>query len=226
MFIAGLAPRSLCFVWVEYTDLASPVSKYQAIPPLVDEVFYRWRFYYEDYVPTLQDTFHIEWQFGHIEYSAPKCGTCPTCGQCNPPDKAIHTLVTNFTTKDLHSSSAQCSGSQSCTDWDTNTKRPIKLLMMGFHCHSPSCLGGKIWNADTGELICHVTPFAGDSTVAHHEEDYLWLPPCQWGSAEEGLLPPPVVQPNTNFTSEKWTNNSVPHSGIMAIWQGRAAYAD
>jgi hypothetical protein len=29
-----------------------------------------------------------------------------------------------------------------------------------------------------------------------------------------------------NFTSVKWTNNSVAHSGVMAIWQGRAAYAD
>ena len=72
--------------------------------------------------------------------------------------------------------------------------------MMGFHCHSPSCLGGKLWNADTGELLCAVTPVAGNSIVDKREEDYLWLPPCQWGSAEEGLLPPPVIPAGTNFT--------------------------
>ena len=43
---------------------------------------------------------------------------------------------------------------------------------------------------------------------------------------EEGLLPPPVLTPDMNFTSVKRTNNSVAHSGVMAIWQGRAAYAD
>ena len=102
---------------------------------------------------------------------------------------------------------------------------PIELLMMGFHCHSPACLGGKIWNADTGELICHVTPTLGNSTAVKFEEDYLWLPPCTWGAAEDGLLPPPVLQPDTNLTSVKWTNNTVAHSGVMAIWQGRAAYA-
>lgn len=73
--------------------------------------------------------------------------------------------------------------------------------------------------------LADMTPIAGNSTVAQKEEDYLWLPPCQWGSAEEGLLPPPVMSPDTNFTSVKYTNNTVAHSGVMAIWQGRAAYA-
>jgi hypothetical protein len=66
---------------------------------------------------------------------------------------------------------------------------------------------------------------AGNSTEAQNEADYLWLPPCQWGSAEEGLRPPPVITAATNFTSEKYTNNTVAHSGVMAIWQGRAAWA-
>ena len=66
---------------------------------------------------------------------------------------------------------------------------------------------------------------AGNSTEAQNEADYLWLPPCQWGSAEEGLRPPPVILPDTNFTSVKYTNNTVAHSGVMAIWQGRAAWA-
>lgn len=123
----------------------------QEIPALVDEVWFRWRFYYEDYAPALTDTYHVEWQFGNIEYSVPKApeGTAP--------EKAIHTLTTHFQTKDFHSQSAQCSGSKSCDDWDLKgglAQKPIKFLMLGFHCHSPGCLGGKLWNADTGELLC------------------------------------------------------------------------
>ena len=47
----------------------------------------------------------------------------------------------------------------------------------------------------------------------------------QWGSLAEGLKTPPVLGPDTNFTSVKWTNSSVAHSGVMAIWQGRGALA-
>jgi hypothetical protein len=87
-------------------------------------------------------------------------------------------------------------------------------------------LGGKLFNADTGDELCHVKPQVGSGFAAKNEEDYLWLPPCQWGSAEEGLNVPPVLPVGTNFTSIKWANSSVAHSGAMAIWQGRAAYAD
>uniref|UniRef100_A0A7S2C5X2 Uncharacterized protein n=1 Tax=Haptolina brevifila TaxID=156173 RepID=A0A7S2C5X2_9EUKA len=121
---------------------------------------------------------------------------------------------------------AQCAGDKSCTDWGHNTARPIEFVMLGFHCHSPACLGGKLVNADTGEVYCHVKPVAGRSAAPQDEESYLWLPPCQWGSEKEGLLPPPKIPINTNFTSTKWANNSVAHFGVMAIWQGRAAYAD
>jgi hypothetical protein len=63
-----------------------------------------------------------------------------------------------------------------------------------------------------------MTPVVGNSTATQFEEDYLWLPPCQWGSAEDGLQEPPVLHPDTNFTSKKYTNNTVAHSGVMAIW--------
>ena len=33
--------------------------------------------------------------------------------------------------------------------------------------------------------LADMTPIAGNSTVAQKEEDYLWLPPCQWGNADE-----------------------------------------
>jgi len=191
----------------------------QPIPPLIDEVYFRWRFYYEEAsAEDLLETHHIEWQFGHIEYSVPKAP------EGTSPEKAVHTLTTNFTLRDMLW--AQCSGSTSCEDWQRNTKRPLQFVMLGFHCHSPACLGGKMMNADTGEEICHVAPLAGHSAAPQDEESYLWLPPCQWGKASEGLRPPPVLPINTNLTSVKWANSSVAHFGVMAIWQGRAAYAD
>ena len=51
------------------------------------------------------------------------------------------------------------------------------------------------------------------------------MPPCQYGSRAEGLRPPPVVKTSTRLRSIKWANSSVAHFGVMAIWQGRAAYA-
>ena len=112
--------------------------------------------------------------------------------------------------------------------WDlSNTSRTFELIMAGFHCHTPGCLGGELFNADTGEELCHVKPVAGQSaTVAQNESTYLWLPPCQWGAAVEGLAPPPTFSMSTNFLSVKRTNSSVGHFGVMAIWQGRGAYAD
>ena len=118
----------------------------------------------------------------------------------------------------------QCSG-EGCGEWRKND-RPIELIMMGFHCHSPGCIGGVLINEDTGEELCHVTPMRGHSAADKDEDSYLWLPPCQYGSSAEGLRPPPVLPVGTNLTSIKWTNNSVAHSGVMAIWQGRGAYAE
>ena len=82
----------------------------QPIPPLVDEVYYRWRFYYEDEAGVTtppQETYHVEWQFGHIEYSVPKAP------EGTPPEKAVHTLTSNFTVKDMVALyGAQCAGSE------------------------------------------------------------------------------------------------------------------
>lgn len=223
----------------------------QPIPPLVDEVYFRWRFYYEDErgvrTPP-KETYHVEWQFGHIEYSVPRAA------EGTPPERAVHTLTSNFTVKDMVALyGAQCHGSVGCEQWGKNDgARPIQFLMLGFHCHSPACLGGVLANADTGEEYCRVTPRAGRSAKAQDEEEYLWcaaappvarprpltltppcsarilgrLPPCQYGAEAEGLRPPPVVNMSTRLRSVKWANSSVAHFGVMAIWQGRAAYAD
>jgi hypothetical protein len=45
---------------------------------------------------------------------------------------------------------------------------------------------------DTNQLICSQRPVYGDGTEASfHESGYINIPPCVFGSAAEGLLPPP-----------------------------------
>jgi hypothetical protein len=198
----------------------------QDVPALVDEVWYRWRFYFEEYAPERhKQTFHIEWQFGHIEYDVPKAP------EGTPPELAVHVLTTRFTGRDLLSmgnDNAGCAqGQTGGCGWDlTNASRRVELVVAGFHCHSPACLGGELYNADTNELLCRVTPLIGKSTTPMDEESYLWLPPCQWGDRADGLLKPPIITLETNLLGIKRANASVGHFGVMAIFQGRAAYAD
>jgi hypothetical protein len=111
-----------------------------------------------------------------------------------------------------------------CADLALAESRGIQLVSGGFHCHSPACLGGELYNADTGELLCHVEPMAGNSSDALNEESYLWLPPCQWGDVSDGLTPSPLLYPSTNLTSIKRGSSAYGHTGVMAIWQTRAAY--
>jgi hypothetical protein len=191
----------------------------QDVPPLVSEIWYRWRFYYADHTPATQrQTYHIEWQFGHIEYDVPKApaGT--------PPEDAVHMLTTRFTGRDLLQMGNDNAGGGG---WDlSNASRRVQLVMAGFHCHAPGCLSGELINADTDELLCRVEPTHGSGEAPMDEEAYLWLPPCQWGDPQDGLAPPPVIGLDTNLVGIKRANASVGHFGVMAIFQGRGAYAD
>ena len=106
-------------------------------------------------------------------------------------------------------------------------KKGIQLVQMGGHCHSPGCLSLELFNADTGALVCKVTPRVGKTAAALDEESYIYLPPCMWSSNEaEGLPSPPVFFPDTNFSAIKRVNNSVYHYGIMAIFQSTGAYVE
>ena len=83
----------------------------------------------------------------------------------------------------------------------------------------------RLWNADTGELICRNTALYGNGTEIENEKGYVvGIPPCVWGSEAEGLLPPPKIHLDSNLTTVKRTNNTNAHWGVMALWQSRGAY--
>ena len=50
---------------------------------------------------------------------------------------------------------------------------------------------------------------------------YIAIPPCLWGSEEEGLVPPTFLSFDTNLLSIKRNNNTNAHYGDMAMWQMR-----
>ena len=47
-----------------------------------------------------------------------------------------------------------------------------------------------------------------------------------WGSASEGLRPPPRIHLDSNLSTVKRANNTNGHWGVMALWQCRGVYAN
>ena len=57
------------------------------------------------------------------------------------------------------------------------------------------------------------------------ELGYLDLPPCLWGSPNDGLIRPEYLSYDTNLLSIKKNNNTYAHFGEMASWQMRGILA-
>ena len=96
-------------------------------------------------------------------------------------------------------------------------------MLQAFHQHSPALIEGSLINEETGEVICRATPIMGTKLGEPlNELGYgVGIPPCVWGSAEEGLPPPPVLHISTPLRMVGKYNNTVPHYGVMSQWQGR-----
>lgn len=78
-------------------------------------------------------------------------------------------------------------------------------------------------NADTDETICYSQPHYGTTDQVMNEAGYAaGIPPCLWGSAEEGLPSPPLLNLDTNMTVIKKANSTVGHRVVMGHWQIRA----
>lgn len=119
-----------------------------------------------------------------------------------------------------------------CADSRNVTDAGVEFIMFGGHCHAPgaccdtslcsvlfaACLGIELYNEDTGELICHIKPVLGHNDNPMDESSYLYLPPCIWGSEEEGLAKPPIVHPNTTLYGIKRANSTYYHYGVMVCF--------
>ena len=175
------------------------------------EYRFKFRFYFEEYQPatTTRPPSHghltrVYWQTESFagEYDIPQCSAS------TPRDQCVHSITSRF---QVHQAV-----------WgDMTDMAGVKLIYAGPHCHAPTCLSMDLWNADTGELLCHVEPVHGGSGGVYEEHGFLAIPPCLWGSVDDGLVEPVFLSLNTTLLSVKQNNNSLPHTGEMASWQMR-----
>jgi len=204
----------------------------QTPPPFVDEVFFKFRFYFVDYNPAVHQLIHhVEWsQNGcdsgaggpnpmgcrHIEFDVVK-GVGSSLG----PD--VQMFQSTFPARGMLETSCTPEDGQ-CMDMRKVGPGGIKLILAATHCHAPNCLRQELVNVDTGEAICITEPILGKSELVFDEMGYLFAPPCTWGTKEEGFLPPPVLQMNSNLRMITYFNSTYGHPGQMGIWQMKAAY--
>lgn len=178
------------------------------------EMQFKFRFYYQEYRPAtalepvashkaLVRLYWITETFAG-EYDVPQCAPS------TPPELCVHAITSRFKVRD----SVQVK----------DGVKGIELIYAGPHCHAPSCLSMELYNADTGELLCRSEPVVGQSGELYDEKGFVAIPPCLWGSPEEGLLPPPFLTLNTNLFCIKRNNNTMGHTGEMASWQMRGVW--
>ena len=124
-----------------------------------------------------------------------------------------------------------CPGGPDCECEHTITSHfsmsNASMIYAGGHCHAPACISIELYKNDTGtpELLCRQVSVYGEGDVAADKFDevgYVALPPCLWGSKDEGLEPPVFLGEDTPMFSITHTwNTHVGHTGQMASWQMR-----
>jgi hypothetical protein len=151
------------------------------------------------------------------EYDIPKCADGTPTSQC------IHVITSRWRVRDMMracdvNSNAWCTGIGST---DSSKVAGVQLIYAGPHCHAATCASMELYNADTGQLLCHMEPHFGQSGERYDENGYISLAPCLWGSLAEGYPEPVTLSLDTNLLSIKRNNNTYYHTGEMASWQMR-----
>ena len=164
----------------------------------------KFRFWFQEYYGQQHlERFYYQTEAYAGEYDVPQCekGT--------PPEDCIHSIHAHFQGRDMVNKAL------------TRNNKGFKLIYLAPHCHAPTCIDMELYNADTGDLICHVNGDLGRGTdMKYDEEGYIKLNPCLFGE-DEGLLEPHLFNWDSNFTSIKRNNNTYAHYGEMASWQMR-----
>jgi len=192
----------------------------QPVDQRTDEIHLKFRFWFQEYQAPMGNTpaSHLDLLrfYFTTEAFAGEYDIVP-CPAGIPPQECVQEITAHWKVKDMF--------------WDCNpdkdpackgTGKGIKLIYAGGHCHAPSCISMELYNHDTGELLCQQTPVFGRGGQDKYDEDgYIAIPPCLWGSEEEGLVPPTLLTLETNLMSIKRNNNTYGHYGDMASWQMR-----
>lgn len=181
----------------------------------------KFRYYFEEYTPATatKKASHKQLQrfYWQTEAFAGEYDITP-CRPGTPSSQCIQVITSQWS---VHRMLSECKNSW-CTGANSTKAEGIELIYAGPHCHAPSCLSMELYNADTGELLCSVEPIRGESPDKVYDElGYVALPPCLWGSEEEGLTPPVFLSSNTTLLSIKRNNSTIGHFGEMASWQMR-----
>ena len=87
----------------------------------------------------------------------------------------------------------------------------------------PACIDAELYNDATGELICKVTAEYGTGDTAGNDAGFYGIPPCLWGSADDGLNPLPVLTLDTRLRATLRSNSTYGQYGMMGNWMMRAA---
>ena len=212
------------------------LDKDQIVPEKTDTWRLKYRFYFEEYKEQ-RNLFRVWWstEATNNEYDVPK-STSDCLNIKTPGKECIHEIRSKFQGRDILSGLHGGGGSQCMVSGDDAACGNItliqerdggkfQLMYAAAHCHTPACMSLELWNDDTNELICRNAPIYGTGNEAQNEESYvIAIPPCVWGSKEEGLNPPPILSLDSNLTTIKRANNTNGHWGVMALWQMRAAY--
>jgi len=191
----------------------------QPVDPRTDEIHFKFRFWFQDYhpsTPTIPASHQNLLRFYFTTEAYAGEYDVIQCADGTPPQECIQEITARWKVKDMFNSCTP--GKDNCTA----TGKGVKLLYAGGHCHAPSCLSLELYNLDTGALLCRQTPLIGSGGTDKYDElGYIAIPPCVWGSVEEGLIPPTLLSLETNLLSIKRNNNTYGHYGEMASWQMR-----
>ena len=199
----------------------------QSIPPEILRYHFKLRFWFEVYEPAPTpshlnlDRLYWQTEANAGEYDVPPAFKRPGVALPGYPDYPEATPTPGTT----------CTGSgatMECVheihfDW---TSPDMRLIYAGGHCHAPSCISIELYQNATGtpELLCRQETVYGDGDpkIRFDDAGYLTLPPCLWGSADEGLQPSILLKKGTPlFSIKKNRNTHMGHFGEMASWQMR-----
>lgn len=182
----------------------------------------KWRFWFHEATPENQFKEVSQFNWGGMatptEYDVPKCADGVFGCLKGEDGHWTHTMNGTWTVGQMHPKASRSD------QHEPINATGVKFLSIHGHCHAPTCIQFDLYNADTNELICRQQPLYGDGSGEDFEEaGYVNIPPCVFGSKEEGLPAPPGgdrgLPFGTRLFSRKVCRADNGHHGEMSLWQ-------